>query len=335
MKGTYNLRPILSAILVCTMLLLTACTGQPEATASAAPCAHMYEEKILVEGSYMETQVRERVCLLCGDVQIREIPGKNSIRILSVGNSFSEDALQYLWSILCDAGFREVTVAYLYIGGSSLDVHWDHAQTGAEAYLFCTNRDGRWQKENGVSLESAIKAEDWDFITLQQASPASGIGSSYGNLQNMVDYINERKTNEAAKICWHMTWAYQADSTHSGFAAYGNDQLRMYQDIVQTVRSVVEEGEGISGIIPCGTSLQNLRTTSAGDTLTRDGYHLSYGIGRYTAALTWYACITRMPVEKIGYIPEEYADTIRPCLGEIRKAVAAAIEKPYQVTECA
>jgi hypothetical protein len=38
---------------------------------------------------------------------------------------------------------------------------------------------------------------------------------------------------------------------------------------------------------PVGTSVQNARTSYAGDTVTRDGFHMNYDLGRYMAALTW------------------------------------------------
>src|SRR5690554_8194154 len=43
-----------------------------------------------------------------------------SLKILSIGNSFSEDAHAHLWAIANSYGIDEVIVANLYIGGSSL-----------------------------------------------------------------------------------------------------------------------------------------------------------------------------------------------------------------------
>jgi hypothetical protein len=63
----------------------------------------------------------------------------------------------------------------------------------------------------------------------------------------------------------------------------------MYNAILSTVQSKVESK--VDGIIPSGIAIQKLRATSVGDTVTRDGYHLNYGNGRYTAALTWLAYV--------------------------------------------
>lgn len=82
-----------------------------------------------------------------------------------------------------------------------------------------------------------------------------------------------------------MTWAYQADSTHMSFPKYGSNQQTMYECIVKAVQTNVVPNESISVIIPAGTVIQNARTSYLGDTLTRDGYHLSE-FGRLITAYT-------------------------------------------------
>ena len=49
-----------------------------------------------------------------------------SIKILAVGNSFSVDAMQYLWNVMNSAGYTDITLGNLYIGGCSLDTHWSN-----------------------------------------------------------------------------------------------------------------------------------------------------------------------------------------------------------------
>ena len=59
----------------------------------------------------------------------------------------------------------------------------------------------------------------------------------------------------------------------------------MFDVIVAQARKVLDETE-IDEIIPTGTVLQNLRSSSLDNemNLTRDGYHMDYGISRYAAA---------------------------------------------------
>ena len=54
-------------------------------------------------------------------------------------------------------------------------------------------------------------------------------------------------------------------------------------------------------IVPCGLAVQNARETKLGDTLCRDGYHLNYEYGRYTAACVWYEILTGKDVRRNRY----------------------------------
>ena len=47
------------------------------------------------------------------------------MRILAIGNSFSQDAFKYLHKVAEAAG-KEVTTVNLYIGGCTLERHWNN-----------------------------------------------------------------------------------------------------------------------------------------------------------------------------------------------------------------
>ncbi len=258
----------------------------------------------------------------------------SSIKILAVGNSFSVDAMEHLYGILQNAGFREIVLGNLYIGGCSLDTHWNNFKNGSPDYIFYHTASGVWEQTREAAIVPCLQKEDWDVITLQQASYDSGRLESYGTLENLLNGLREKATNPNAEYHWHMTWAYQQNSDHDGFACYGADQMQMYRAITAAVRKKVEGVKGIRNIIPSGTAIQNLRTSYLGDTLTRDGFHLSYDIGRYTVALCWYAQMTGLRVESVTWVPERFSAEIRPHLPVIRAAVTAAIERPYAVTDC-
>ena len=58
-------------------------------------------------------------------------------------------------------------------------------------------------------------------------------------------------------------------------------------------------------LIPCGTAIQLARQTKLGDTMCRDGYHLNYTYGRYTAACVWYEILTGKDVRCNTYKNEQ------------------------------
>src|SRR5690554_6809134 len=68
---------------------------------------------------------------------------------------------------------------------------------------------------------------------------------------------------------------------------YQNNQMSMYNGIVDAMETVILPDEAFDFLIPAGTAIQNVRTSFIGDVLTRDGYHLSIPLGRYIAGMTW------------------------------------------------
>ncbi len=256
---------------------------------------------------------------------------RRSVKILAIGNSFSVDAMQnHLYDVLKSADYDQVILGNLYVGGCSLDQHWSYINGKQSAYTYYKNDDnGEWVKTEGYDALTALQEETWDVITVQQVSGNSGMPDTYGNLQNIVNWVNQYKTNPDAEILWHMTWAYQQDSTHESFSNYDSDQMTMYNAIVDTVQNTVLATEGIDGVIPVGTAIQSLRATALGDNLTADGYHLLDTYGDYTAALTWYAAITGESLDLVDYVPDSVADHAF----NIKRAVGHAIINPYAITD--
>ena len=131
--------------------------------------------------------------------------------------------------------------------------------------------------------------------TLTEGGLIERIFSSLGDnpfLGYLIGYVRALATNPNMKLGFHQTWAYAKDSTHGGFVHYGRDQMVMYTAIVDAVGKAVAAHAELSFVVPSGTAIQNARTTALGDNLTRDGYHLDYGVGRYIAACTWLEAVT-------------------------------------------
>ena len=254
---------------------------------------------------------------------------RRSLKILAIGNSFSVDAMRnYLYDVLKSADYDQVILGNLYVGGCSLDSHWGYISNNSGSYEYHKNDDnGKWVTTYGAQALTALQDEAWDVITVQQVSSNSGQPETFGNLQNIVNWVNRYKTNADAKVLWHMTWAYQQDSTHDAFPNYGSDQMTMYNAIVNTVQNTVLNVNGIDGVIPAGTAIQNLRG-ALGDNLTADGYHLNDLQGDYTASLTWYAAITGESLDLVDYAPASITNDVF----NIKRAVGRAIINPYEVS---
>lgn len=274
--------------------------------------------------SYAKEKLTENDVLAAGD------DATKNISILAIGNSFSVDALQYLYNILQDAGYEKIVLGNLYIGGCSLQTHAGHFSGNATAYTYYKNTTGSWTSTASTAPLTALDERSWDYISMQQASGSSGRPDTYEPyIETLLEIV---KTHcPAAKLVWHMTWAYQGNSTHSSFPYYNSDQMTMYNAIVSTVQSKILSRDDFSFVIPTGTAVQNLRTSYMGDNLTRDGYHMSYDKGRFVTALTWARKITGCDLDAISWTPSAYSYS-ETDLAAIKEAASQAVAHPYVVT---
>ncbi|OJV80629.1 MAG: hypothetical protein BGO34_19735 [Bacteroidia bacterium 44-10] len=254
---------------------------------------------------------------------------QDTIRVLAIGNSFSEDAVEnYLYDLGQDAGVVFV-IGNLYIGGCSLERHWNNAESDKADYRY-RRIDGNGTKTiDNFTLEQGITNEKWDYISFQQNSGNSGLMDTYfPYLANLTAYVKGLATNPRVTFLFHQTWAYAANSTHNEFPKYHSNQTEMYNAIVKASRKAAKR-VGIRKIVPSGTAIQNGRSSFIGDHFNRDGYHLSLGLGRYTAACTWFEFLSGKSVVGNGFVPA----SITPAEAFIaQRAAHRAVLKPYRIT---
>ena len=200
------------------------------------------------------------------------------LKILSIGNSFSSDAQRYLKSI-ADLSGVEIYNENLYIGGCSLERHASNIAANAPAYLL--ERFGE-STEKYVSIDKALKSQNWDVVTLQEASPRSFNFDFYEPHLSLVAE-HARKLCPTAKIAIHETWAYEDGSekitTLTKYAASKD----MFEDI-KTAYAQAKAVVNADIFIPAGESMYALY--AKGYKMHRDGFHASL-FGRYAIALTW------------------------------------------------
>lgn len=254
---------------------------------------------------------------------------KDTLRILAIGNSFSQDAVeQYLWELFDAAGIP-VIIGNMYIGGCTLERHFNNSVTGKKKYAYRKIVGGVKTNTPEVGLSDGLSDERWDYVSFQQASGVSGEYETYEPYLLALQAYVRRRVPATAVFMWHQTWAYSADATHPEFPRYGSDQMKMYQAIMDASKRALHN-HGFPIIIPSGTAIQNARASSLGDTLNRDGYHLEPTYGRYTAACTWFEAISGLSVVGNAYHPDSISDdTAAIC----QKAAHSACRKPFKVSK--
>ncbi len=254
------------------------------------------------------------------------------IKVLAIGNSFSDDAIEHYLHGLAAATGDEIIIGNLYIGGSSLEQHHNNSLNNSPVYSYRKIVNGVKTITESYTLQRGLQDEAWDYVSLQQVSQNSGQFDTYfPYIVNLMTYIRNLTTNPNMRIILHATWAYAQNSTHSGFSNYGNDQITMYNAIVDATTRVAQT-TGIGIIIPAGTAIQNGRTSKLGDTFCRDGYHLELTYGRYTASCSWYEKLFEKTVVGNTYVP----NPITPFQAEVaQQAAHNAVINPTTVTSLA
>ena len=240
------------------------------------------------------------------------------MKVLSIGNSFSQDAHKWLHEIAENNGV-DLQVYNLFIGGCSLESHWKNIEGKNKYYEFELNGENTGKK---LSINEALKRNKWDVITVQQVSGLSGIYETYEPyLSSILTII--KKSQPQAKIFFHQTWAYEQDSKHVDFVRYNNSQNYMFE-CIKNASNKVSETFNIR-LIPTGKVIQTLRETlpifnykNTGNSLCRDGFHLSYDYGRYAAAAVWFRTLTGEKV-KIPNVQNFDTEILRQILSVVNE----------------
>ncbi len=150
------------------------------------------------------------------------------IKLLTIGNSFSENAITFLPQLAAADGSVAFEIGRASLGGCTLEKHWnlaDYSARAPEAITYYLQRDS-----DPSNLQQALTSREWDYITLQQASPRSWLRQSFepylGNLVTLIRSLAPR-----AGVMLHQTWAYRSDA---GFLAdRGITQRYMYDRICE------------------------------------------------------------------------------------------------------
>lgn len=257
-----------------------------------------------------------------------------SLKILSIGNSFAVDTTKHLPKIALDLGIKNIHIVTLYIGGCSINRHYSNAVANAKAYVakYYDVEANEWSEDAElVSIEDAIKSDEWDFISIQHGT---GDGSrytleeSYDNLPRLVEYVRG-KANHSAKLAFNMAWVMEPSSSHPEIRAYEGDQLRMYENLVDITERIVQPIKHLDMVSPAGTAIQNARATRKFESLSRDGFHLSKSCGRYIAALTFLGKLTGIELDGVHFAPEGISDQERKLAIECAQK---AILNPFKIT---
>jgi hypothetical protein len=269
-----------------------------------------------------------------------------TVRLFTVGNSFSNNATKYLPE-LAKAGGHTLVMRTASVGGAPLALHWGKAEAFEKDP---TAPEGQYGNKKGLKEE--LRAAKWDVVTIQQASIQSHDIETYRPYaKKLAEAI--RAAAPDAKLMLHQTWAYRADDKRfAGVPKAGEPGTRaeMHAMLTKAYRTIA--GELGAGIVPVGDAFDLAETdpkwgfapdktfdpkkaeapmlpdqshslhvgwkwtkgTDGRSTLSMDGHHANEA-GQYLGACVFYEVLFREDVTANPFVPKgmdaEYAKFLR------------------------
>lgn len=240
--------------------------------------------------------------LLCLPARAEDnVLGKAELRVLDIGNSYTLGATSLLPPI-AKASKADLSTMCLYqcyrSGGSFknwVDIYNDndientYSITKVLGGLSANVQTGKGESGDGELFRNTLTNETWDLIIIHQVSTYAPYYSKWGNdnatgyLDHLISLIKDHQPNaELGFLLVHSYWSEYSGNTEK--SSYERWQL-----IANSAKSFCED-YGVDFVIPYGTAIQNLRSSSLNNEydLTRDGTHCGYGLAEYTAACCYY-----------------------------------------------
>jgi len=185
-------------------------------------------------------------------------PGE-PLRLLTIGNSFAQDATAFLPQLAAAAN-RSLVLFGANIGGATMERHVRHMEaferdpTDPEGRPYHVRVHPKTGQRGKLSLREALEAEAWDVVTIQQASPMSFKPESYHPYaRQLIEYV--RAHAPEAEIVVHQTWVYRED--HPWFAEGTVTPARMYAGLRAAYYALAAEWQ--LRIIPVGEAFERAR----------------------------------------------------------------------------
>lgn len=274
----------------------------------------------------------------------------DTLRLLLIGNSFSQNATRYLPQIAKEGG-HPLLIGRAELGSCTLKKHWDFASL---AEMQPDAPTGKPYK--GKSLQMLLREQKWDIITIQQYSMHSTDSTTYMPYARKL-YTLIKTMQPQAKVALHQTWAYRSDSKDFGQLAKGQfcrSDKEMWERSREAYHKVASE-LGI-GLIPVGDAFWNVATSetwefkadrkfkynkpvypklpveanslhagyswSSDKQFKFDSHHASES-GCYLGALVWYSFLFGESTTQVKYVPKgmspDFADYLKKVAGEVEK----------------
>lgn len=238
-------------------------------------------------------------------------PEDTSKKVLTIGNSFAQNASTYATEIAYANG-EELTFGYLMFPSCTIDMHYEAAVADRHIFRFKVttpdNMQGTLLKdypadqnfdqdlpETAASIKEALEYTDWDIIVFQQESASARDIGTFGKLGNLIEYV--RGIRPDADLMFHEVWRW---------GEWGEDQF----DLIKSNSETVAAQYGLE-IIPSGLAFEYARDALGSDTIVNENdghYQHANTYGMYIAGCAYVGAIFDIEVSPNTFANHPYVN---------------------------
>ena len=238
-------------------------------------------------------------------------PEDTSKKVLTIGNSFAQNASTYATEIAYANG-EELTFGYLMFPSCTIDMHYEAAAADRHIFRFKVttpdNMQGTLLKdypadqnfnqdlpETAASIKEALEYTDWDIIVFQQESASARDTGTFGNLGNLIEYV--RRICPDAGLMFHEVWRW---------GEWGEDQFNLIKSNSETVAAQY----GLE-IIPSGLAFEYARDALGSDIIVNENdghYQHANTYGMYIAGCAYVGAIFDIEVSPNTFAKHPYVN---------------------------
>ena len=217
------------------------------------------------------------------------------------------------------------------------------------------------------TMQFGIQRHDWDLIMIQGASyECANVADSWytshgkriglrGFTQELMDYVlsQDIEPRSVPQFGWNMIWSKPADRnvwTDNNKLMmdtyFAGDENMLYTEMMRVFQEELEPNFDFAYIMPSGTVMQNLKTTSLQSAQLYRDYGHATDFGRLAAAYGWYCTLTgtdisecklpamnfRVVLDKMLRLQQMDWELTEEQKALLVEAVGNAIKTPYAVT---
>ncbi len=173
------------------------------------------------------------------------------IRLLSIGNSYSNDAQTYISKLAESLGIK-AEFYNLYYGGCTIAQHYNFYNNNSAEYTFYRNMTTYVSEK--VTMKAVLEATQYDIITFQQGSWSSDNYSNYEKLDELMAIVREHQPD--AEFMIHQTWGYcEERSLQKGYTTSAD----MFKKVEECYAQAAADNGNLT-ILKSGRAIETAKT---------------------------------------------------------------------------